>query len=79
MGGGAAASPIAPHPTFRLWLSTASTPSFPRSLLLRGLKLSTEAPHGVRASVLRLLAGVSEGVFAARAAAAPARYPKLLL
>ena len=67
-----------PHPSFRLWVSSTSTPAFPVGLLQRAVKVTTEAPRGLRAHMLRLLGGIPDAVYATRAAATPNRYPRLL-
>ena len=39
------------HVDFRLWITTEAHTLFPMSLLHLGIKLTTEAPVGIRASL----------------------------
>nr|CCA21283.1 inner dynein arm heavy chain 1beta putative [Albugo laibachii Nc14]CCA21656.1 dynein heavy chain 2 putative [Albugo laibachii Nc14] len=39
---------------FRLWLSSDPTPKFPMAVLQRGIKMTTEPPHGIKSNLLRL-------------------------
>ncbi len=43
------------HRTFRLWLTSYSTPAFPPALLQTAVKLCVEAPAGMRANTLLAL------------------------
>jgi hypothetical protein len=67
-GASSAAPASSPHPSFRLWLTTAPHPAFPTSLLSRGLRLVCEPPRGLRANLARLYSGaaVTPAEFAAR-------------
>ena len=42
-----------PHPDFRLWLTSEVHPRFPTILLQTSLKLTYEAPAGVKKNLLR--------------------------
>eukprot|EP01029_Cantina_marsupialis_P005820 TRINITY_DN1630_c1_g4_i2.p1 TRINITY_DN1630_c1_g4~~TRINITY_DN1630_c1_g4_i2.p1 ORF type:complete len:1526 (+),score=559.26 TRINITY_DN1630_c1_g4_i2:3370-7947(+) len=53
----------APHPNFRLWLSSDPHPKFPISILQRGIKMTTEPPKGLKANLLRLYNLISEEEF----------------
>lgn len=37
-----------PHPDFRLWITTDSTPTFPIGILQKSLKVVTEPPNGLK-------------------------------
>ena len=52
------------HPNFRLWLSSSPNPSFPITLLQRGIKMTTEPPRGLRSNMLKLYNLISEEKFA---------------
>lgn len=43
-----------PHKDFRLWLSTMPTNSFPVGLLQNSIKITTEAPSGIRANMAQV-------------------------
>jgi dynein heavy chain len=67
----------APHPDFRLWLSSSPTPSFPISILQAGIKMTTEPPKGIRANMKRLYASLTEEQF--ERCDSTVKYKKLLL
>ena len=67
----------APHPDFRLWLSSSPTPEFPISILQAGIKMTTEPPKGIRANMKRLYTSLTEDQF--EACDATVKYKKLLL
>jgi dynein heavy chain, axonemal len=68
----------APHPSFRLWLSSSPHPKFPIAILQRGIKVTTEPPRGLKANLVRLYNLMDEDEFAARCEAAPGTYAKLV-
>jgi dynein heavy chain, axonemal len=67
----------APHPDFRLWLSSSPTPAFPISILQAGIKMTTEPPKGIRANMKRLYASLTEEQF--ERCDSTVKYKKLLL
>lgn len=46
---------LAPHSDFRLWLTSEATPRVPPSLLENSLKVTVEAPPGVKRNLQRAL------------------------
>lgn len=60
-----AVNSLTPHASFRLFFTTEEHPAFPPLLLQQSLKISFEAPPGVKANMLRTLESWDSGYLAA--------------
>ena len=52
----------APHPDFRLWLTTAPTDKFPLGILQRSLKVVTEPPDGLKLNMRSTFAKIDDAM-----------------
>ena len=73
------ASNEAVNPGFRLWLSSMPSPAFPASVLHAGLKLAVQPPCGVRATLARTYAVMTDEAFEASPSRQPGAWKTLLL
>ena len=67
------------NPGFRLWLSSMPSPAFPPSVLHAGLKLAVQPPCGVRATLARTYAVMTDEAFEASPSRQPGVWKTLLL
>lgn len=64
------------HETFRLWLTSMPSPSFPVSILQNGIKITNEPPKGIKANLGRTFLDMKEADY--EACTKPREYKKLL-